>query len=318
MRAAVIDQYGDLDVLSVRDVPRPAVGVDEVLVQVHCAAVNPIDTKLRDGTMRFRYGRRFPMTVGYDMCGTITEVGSAVTNRRVGEIVYGRGDRKTGESCAEFCAVGADAVALKPHDIGDDEAAAMPLAALTALQALRDDASLQTGDRVLIIGASGGVGTYAVQIARAMGASVTAVCSAANVDLVSELGAGDVIDYTSQPTFRVGGEPFDVILDAVGAESFTAARDSLTDNGTYVSTTPSARTLLGFLTNRFTRRTAVFAMVKPRGTDLDELSEWVQDGRLRSIIDSSFELDEIAEAHRRSETKRARGKIVIRVSEALD
>lgn len=313
MKAAVIDRYGGPDVLEVRDVERPMICHDEVLVRVHFAAVNPIDTKLRDGTMRFRYGRKFPMTVGYDLCGTIIEIGAGVTGRRVGERVFGRGDRRTGQACAEFCAVGASSVAPKPEGMGDDEAAAVPLAALTALQALRDDASLQPGHRVLIIGASGGVGTYAVQIAKAMGAAVTAVCSSTNVGMVHGLGADHVIDYTTQPTFRPHDDTFEVILDAVGAESYAAAKDSLSVNGTYVSTTPSIRTLLGFMSNSFSRRKAVFAMVKPSGGDLDVISAWVRHGQLRSVIDSRYDLDDIAEAHRRSETKRARGKIVIRV-----
>lgn len=187
----------------------------------------------------------------------------------------------------------------------------MPLAGLTALQGLRDDCQLQSGQRVLIIGASGGVGTYAVQIAKAMGAEVTAVCSGANMELVKTLGADRVIDYTQENVFETE-TPYDAIYDVVGSQRFSKGRKTLSKTGHYVAAVPSAGVISGmFIGNRWRRQQARFVMCKSSGADLDRLRAWVEQGLLRSVIDSTFPLQDIVQAHQRIESKRSRGKVII-------
>lgn len=313
MKAVVIDEVGAPDVLQVRDIPRPVPASDQVLIEVHASSVNPIDGKIRDGSMSFRFGKEFPKVLGFDVAGVVVETGSDATNFQVGDPVFARSELKTGCACAEYIACAESSAALKPRSISYQQAAAIPLAGLTALQGLRDDCQLGAGDRVLIIGASGGVGTYAVQIARAMGAEVTAVCSGVNLDLVKSLGASRVIDYTSEPVFGTA-KPYDAIYDVVGSQRFRAGRKALKPDGNYAAAVPSPGVILGmFLGNKFRRQQARFVMCKPSGEDLKLLAEWVTAGRLRSVIDSVFALEDIVLAHERIATKRSRGKIVIEI-----
>lgn len=310
----MIDRYGAPDVVRIRDVERPRPEPDQVLLRVDASSVNPIDAKIRDGTMRFRYRRGLPMLLGFDASGVVVEVGSAVDDFRVGDRVFARSDQPTGRACAEYLASSAATLAHKPATISHREAAAMPLAGLTALQALRDDGQLRSGQHVLIIGASGGVGTYAVQIAKILGAVVTAVCSPGNFDLVQGLGADQIIDYTREDV--VGTDlRYDCIFDVVGSARFRAALASLTPTGRYAVTVPGPGVMWSIIAgNRLRRQKARFVMCKPRGSDLQLLAEWASGGLLRSVIEHVYPLDEIAQAHRRIETHRTRGKLVIDIA----
>ena len=230
MRAVVINQFGSADVLQVAEVARPAVAADQVLIEVHASSVNPIDSKIRDGSMSFRFGKDFPKVMGFDAAGVVVEMGAEVKKFKVGDEVFVRSNLLTGCACAEYLAVEESIVALKPEQLSFQQAAAMPLAGLTALQGLRDDCRLQAGQRILIIAASGGVGTYAVQMAKAMGAEVTAVCSGPNVDMVKALGADHVIDYTCEDVFSTD-RPYDAIYDLMGVQRFKVGRKALTRGG---------------------------------------------------------------------------------------
>ncbi len=313
MKAAVIDRYGPPNVLEVRDVPTPKPRADQVLIEVHAASVNPIDWKIRNGSLKLIFGARFPKILGFDVSGRVASVGSAVKRFKRGDPVYARSDAKTGQTYAEFVAVGEKTVARRPERMNDEEAAAVPLAALTALQGMRDDGKLRSGERILIIGASGGVGSYAVQIAKAIGAEVTAVCSTPNIGLVKALGADTVVDYKKQAVME-SERPYDVVFDAVAAHNFSEAGKILKRRGVYLSTLPSPRLIASMLwTKLIPGQRAVFVRVRPEGRDLETLAGWIDAGKIKSVLDSTFPLDAIRKAHHRSESGHARGKIVVRV-----
>ena len=315
MRAAVINEFGPSVSLALRDVPRPVPGAGQLLIEVHASSVNPIDWKIPGGQMAARYGSTFPMILGFDASGVVVEAGAGVTGFAAGDPVFARSDVGAGGCYADYAVLNVRTVARKPEELSHAEAAAMPLAALTALNGLRDPGQLKAGQRVLIIGASGGVGTYAVQIARNMGAQVTAVCSAPNLALARELGAEQVIDYTREPVL-VAGANYDVIYDTVGAHDLTVARPALSDSGVYLTLVPVPG--IEFFMPGQTRRKSgggYFLVWAPTAADLEILAGWVRERRLKSVIDSEFRLDDISAAHARSKTLRARGKIVVRVKD---
>ncbi|MBI4248312.1 MAG: NAD(P)-dependent alcohol dehydrogenase, partial [Elusimicrobia bacterium] len=283
-----------------------------VLIEVHAAGVNPVDWKIRRGDLAFLLGWRFPKILGFDVSGRVVSTGPAVRKWKPGDLVYGRLDSSSGGAYAEFAAAGEEALALKPSALSHEQAAAVPLAALTAFQGLRDCGLVRPGAEVLVAGASGGVGTFAVQIAKKMGAKVTGVCGTGNIDLVRGLGAERVLDYTKEEIFEPG-RLYDVILDAVAAHDFWRVRKFLREEGCYLSTLPSAGLFMGTLAGFVSSKKAALILMKARGKDLEVLNSWIESGELKPVIDSHFSLDEIREAHRRSETGRARGKIIIRV-----
>ncbi len=305
--------YGGPEVLGVEEVPRPRATGRRLLVRVRAASINPIDWRIRRGELRFLTGNRFPRIPGRDISGEVVEVGAGARSFRVGDEVYGMLGGLFGAS-AEYAAVSERLVAPKPRNLSHEEAAAVPLAGLTALQALRDAGNLRAGSagrRVLVNGASGGVGTFAVQLARSMGAGVTAVCSERNAELVRELGAGEVIDYNKEDfTWRVGA--YDVVFDAVGNKDYASCRRALSESGVYVTTEPGPR---GFfeqsLTALSTGKKARVVLVRNSARDLEFLREMIEGGRLRPVVDRVYPLQEAADAHAYSETKRARGKILL-------
>lgn len=313
MRAAVIPHFGPEVRLQIQEVPRPVPGPGQILVAVHASSVNPIDWKIPLGQMAARYGSEFPMTLGFDASGVVAEVGAGVTQFAPLDEVFARSDVGAGRCYAEYALLNVPTVARKPGELSHGEAGAMPLAALTALNGLRNPGHLQPGQRVLIIGAAGGVGTYAVQIARNLGARVTGVCSTANLSLVQSLGAEEVLDYTREPVLRPGGD-YDIIYDTIGAHSPADARPALSEQGIYLTLVPVGG-IEFFMPGQTVRKAGggYFLVWVPTGADLDILANWVREGRLVSVIDSEFALADIDAAHRRSQTLRARGKIVIRV-----
>lgn len=314
MRAAVIREYGGLEVLRVEDMPAPEPGGGEVLVRVRASSINPIDWKIRQGQLKWVQGWRFPRILGFDLCGEVVETGDSGSRFQIGDTVYARSDRPTGEAHAEMVVTSEESLAPAPESLSVEEAATIPLAGLTALQALRDLGGLQAAERTLILGASGGVGSFAVQIAKALGAEVTGVCGPDNLDFVRQLGADSVLDYRRQEVTEAHGG-FSVIFDAVAAYGFYATRPLLTPEGVYVSTLPGPAVLFHHvLANRFLRQKAYLIWVKPRGRDLDFLSQLAAAGKLRSHIDSQYRLEQIRSAHERSETGRVRGKISVLVS----
>ncbi|MEB3216032.1 MAG: NAD(P)-dependent alcohol dehydrogenase [Nostocales cyanobacterium 94392] len=313
MKAMVIREYGSADVLRYEEVEAPKIKPSELLVKVHAAGVNPVDWKIRKGMLQIITGNKFPMILGFDLAGVALEVGSQVSNFRVGDEIYGSLG-VPGGAYAQLAAVPQNVAAAKPKNISFEEAAALPVAALTALQSLRDKANIQSGQSVLINGASGGVGIFAVQIAKALGAEVTGVCSSKNIDFVKSLGADFLIDYTQQD-FTQNQRQYDIILDAVGKQTFDNCKKVLKSNGVYVTTLPNLQNIMAIaFTSLFGNQKAKFILAQPNTADLLYLNELIETGKLRVVIDCTYPLQELAAAHTYSESERAKGKIVINCS----
>jgi NADPH:quinone reductase-like Zn-dependent oxidoreductase len=311
MKAVQFDRYGAPTVLACRDIAPPECRPGEVLVRVRAAGVNPKDCLVRKGKFRWFTGRRFPLGLGHDLAGTVEASGPAGDRFQVGDAVYGMTNGWQGRTYAELAAVRTTELAIKPERLPFEAAAAVPLAAQTALQALRDLGRVASGRRVLINGASGGVGTFAVQIARILGAQVTAVCSGRNVDMVRQLGADQVIDYNREDPRR-GPGPIDVFFDVFGNHRFPDIRPLLAPHGRFISTVPGRAILQWALLSRLGGGPqARLVVVKSRAADLELLASWIEAQRLSPVVDRTFRLEEVQQAHTYIETKRARGKVVL-------
>src|SRR5215470_5075979 len=316
MNVVEYDRYGDPSVLVVRERPDPVARPGRVVVRVRAAALNPKDVLTRTGKLRWFAGRRFPKRVGYDWAGEIAELGRGVTGLAAGDAVFGMIQAWTAGACGERVEVLPDELARKPPGLDWEHAAALPLASLTALQALRDLGELVPGQRVLIHGASGGVGVHAVQIAKVLGAHVTTLTSAAAVELVRSLGADETLDratWRATPPSALA-DAFDVVFDVFGSRTFDEVRPLLTARGTFVSTVPKLHVVLSQFRTAFTRPRARLVVVRSRRMDLEWLAARIERGRLRAVIDRVLPLADIAEAQRYLATRRARGKVVIRVT----
>ena len=323
MKAIVYDRYGPPDVLRLREIDAPVAADDEVLVRVRACSVNPADWHTMTGTphvARLQFGLRRPKTgrLGIDVAGVVAAVGKDVTQFHPGDEVFGG---KNG-AFAEFVCIREDgAIVMKPASLTFEEAAAVPVAAITALQGLRDKGGIQAGYRVLVNGASGGVGTFAVQIAKALGAEVTAVCSTRNVELARSLGADRVVDYTSEDFTRTD-ERYDLILDGVGNRTWPERRDLLTPHGTLVVVGGSKENrMIGPLGDVLKvrlaairgSRKAVFFIAKLNKEDLEFLRGLLEAGTVRSVIDRRYTLSEVSDALAYLGEGHAQGKIVVTV-----
>ena len=315
MKAAVYDRYGPIEVLELRERPTPVAGRGQVLVQVAAAAVNPKDALTRMGKFALISGRRFPLIPGNDFAGIIAGLGSGVSGHAIGDEVYGMCNRFVGACCAEYVAVPVNELALKPRSLSFVEAASLPLAAMTALQALRDRGQVGSGSEVCIHGASGGVGTLAVQIAKALGARVTALCGAASADFVCELGADEVFDYHTTPPTAID-RSFDCFFDVFGNQSYAAIKPRLRWRGVYVTTVPKQRNFIDYgRTLLSPLQRARIVAVRSRRADLETLTRWVAEGRLHPTVAMVLPLDDIRRAHEMIETRRTHGKIVLQIGE---
>lgn len=318
MKAVVFAKYGSPDVLQLVEVAKPAVGDKDVLVKVVAASVNPLDWRRMRGApflVRLSDGLTVPKNgrLGADIAGTVEAVGKDVTEFQPGDAVFS--DIGAG-GFAEYAAVPEKLLVHKPESISFADAAAVPVAGLTALQGLRDKGKLQAGQHVVVNGASGGVGTYAVQIAKAWGAEVTAVCSTRNLDMVRAIGADHVIDYTLED-FTKNGRCYDLIYDAVGNKSVAAYNRALNPNGKAIvagfTTLPRMLQVmtLGALSSKITGKEIAPVMAHIVKDDLIFLADMLAAGRIHSVIDRCYPLADVAEAMRYVETKRARGKVII-------
>jgi len=311
MKAVVFDRYGSVEVLQYRELSKPTIKPDQLLVRVSASSINPVDWKIRQGHLQLLSGFNFPRIVGSDISGVVEEIGREVTKFQPGDEVYTFLNPLTGGACAEYCAVPESAAAIKPQNITHTEAATVPIAGLTALQALRDLGEIQAGKKVLINGASGGVGIFAVQIAKAMNALVTGVCSAKNRDFVNNLGADFVLDY-AEVDFTKQTEKYDIILDAVGKKTFAECENVLETEGVYISTLPSFDNLVPMFLSWFVPgKKAKSIVANANNSDLGILRELIESGKVEPIVDRTYSLAEVAAAHAYSETGRAVGKIAI-------
>jgi NADPH:quinone reductase-like Zn-dependent oxidoreductase len=324
MKAIVQDRYGAPDVLELRDVEAPAAGDHEVLVRVQAAAVNALDWHYMRGdpyVARPSMGLRRPKVRirGRDFAGRVETVGEGVDRFRPGDEVFGEADG----AFAEYVSAPDETVDTKPANLTFEQAAAVPLAGNTALMGLRDHAQVRPGQRVLINGASGGVGTFAVQIAKSLGAEVTGVCSARNADLVRSIGADHVIDYASED-FSRSGQRYDVVFDLVGNRSLSDCRRALTPDGTLVLSGggvseggslvgPMALFVKGMLLSRFVSHRLLQFTAKPSRANLAALRELIESGAVAPVVDRAYQLSEVPEAIRYLEVEHARAKVVITV-----
>lgn len=306
MRAVTYNRFGSADVLEVSHVLEPSPRPGEARVSVAAAALNPKDVLVRKGKMRWLTGTNFPRTPGYDFAGTLLDDARGL---EAGLEVWGMVNSHRGGTCAEIVSVPFDELSAKPASLTMEEAASVPLAALTALQALRDELGVVPGDRVLMNGASGGVGTVAIQIGKAMGATVVAVCSARNHELVLGLGADEVVDYHDVDPVELRG--FDHFFDIFGNKSWSSAKATLNEGGRYCTTIPGPGSIVQTALSKVGLHRASLVIVRSRGADLDQLAAWVDEGKLHAVVDRVWPLEESAEAHRYLETRRARGKVVL-------
>lgn len=311
MRAAVYDEFGGADKLHVTEVADPPVGPDTVLVRVRATSVNPVDWKIREGYLQGAYPHHLPIIPGWDVAGVVEQVGPAVcTGLQVGDEVFGyvRRDDLHAGTTAELVPAPERTVAAKPQKASFEEAAALPLAGLTAYQALTEALEVGAGDRVLVHAASGGVGHLAVQIAKALGATVVGTGSAGSADFLREIGADEVVDYAAGPVseqLAAGGGPVDAVLDLIGGEALEDAPRQLREGSTRVASVVDAATVTG-LGGRY-------VFVRPDRDGLAALADLVDGGRLRVVVAETFDLDHVADAHRLSEEGHPRGKVVITV-----
>lgn len=310
MQAIVYHDYGPEDILCAARLNVPKVGRHQVLIRVHASGVNPIDARLRRGEMKGWLPGGFPRVPGYDVAGVVVEADSA-TRFVEGDRVMAFLDSVYGGGYAEYAVCSASAVAKLPSEMPFEEAAALPLAASTALQSLRDHAGLKPGQRVLINGASGGVGAFAVQIAQAYGAQVTGVASHENEAFVRSLGAISFIDYESLD-FTELDRTWDIVFDVAGNSSFLDCRKVLTENGRYVSTEPNLKALLtAALTTPLSQKGGAM-LARSRASDLEEIIRLYNADKLKVTIEAVYPLADAVAAHRHLEKGVGRGKIVLR------
>ncbi|MFW9997094.1 MAG: NAD(P)-dependent alcohol dehydrogenase [Candidatus Odinarchaeota archaeon] len=329
MKAIVCTKYGPPEVLELKELDKPAPKDNEVLIRNHGSSLNTVDILHRGGKapkvafwgmkqvvgffLRLSFGglRKPKQKIsGGGFVGEIVSVGKEITDWKVGDHVYGYNE--PGGACAEYIAVPASILAKKPANLTFQEAAAVPGGATPALVAFRDLARPEKGDKVLIIGASGGIGTFAVQMAKNVyGAEVTGVCGPTNIDMVKRIGADFVIDYTKED-YTKNGTVYDIILDVISAKNLSKCKEILASEGTYIANNPisSPKNLFHMMTGnkRFKTGTA-----DESAAAMDVIREWIEEGKVKPVIDTVYPLDQTAEAHRHYETGRSKGRVVINI-----
>src|SRR5207253_5592210 len=323
MKAIVYSNYGSPDVLKCKEIEKPVPADNEVLIKVRAASLNPVDGHLMRGPLPLRpmTGLRKPRNarLGVDVAGQVEAVGRNVTQFKPGNEVFGA----CRAALAEFACISESRLAMKPNKVTFEQAASVPVAGLTALQGLRDKGKIQPGRKVLINGASGGVGTFAVQIAKSFGADVTGVCSTRNVDLVKSLGADRVIDYTKED-YAKSDQKYDVILDNVANHSLSENRKLLPSNGKYVLIGGGSanqqgwigslgKPLKALIMKPFVSQQMGMMMAEMKQSDLKYFADQMQNGKLKSVIDRTYKLSELQQAIAYVEQGHARGKVIVTV-----
>jgi NADPH:quinone reductase-like Zn-dependent oxidoreductase len=309
MRAIRINQYGSVETLQLDEIDTPKINGDDILIKVKASSINPVDWKIREGYLKDYIPYQLPVTLGWDVAGVVSEVGSDVTDFKVGDEVFSRPDISRDGTFADYVAVKADEVAFKSSKLDFAQAAALPLAGITAWQCLVDVGQLQAGQRVLIHAGAGGVGHLAIQIAKAKGATVIATASTVNQKLLTQFGADQAVDYT-KGTLLEQIEPVDLVVDTIGGEVQSNSWALLKEGGMLVSIVeqPSEE-----LAKKHRVKTAL-VFIDSSSRILQELNKLVEKDQLRPFIEHRFSLERLADAHLQSQTGRTRGKIVIEVS----
>ena len=332
MKALTINRYGKADVTQVSDVAMPVVGAQDVLINVHAASINPLDIKIRDGAFKLILPYRLPLILGNDLAGTVVEVGSQVTQFKIGDEVYARTDTDRIGALAEYIAIKQTAVAHKPSSLSMTDAASLPLVGLTAWQALVEKSNLQAGQKILIHAGSGGVGSFAIQLAKQLGATVATTASQSNAAWVKQLGADVVIDYKTT-AFEDVLQDYDVVLDTQGGAVLTKSLQVLKRGGRLISIAGApdpdfakeinasiiikiATFLLSYRIRKQAKKRGVcysFLFMQPNGTQLQQIAQLVDRGAIRPVVDRVFTFAETQAALAYVETGRAKGKVVVKM-----
>ncbi|WP_242247910.1 NADP-dependent oxidoreductase [Bacillus cereus group sp. BfR-BA-01523] len=331
MRAMVIDKYGKIP-MRMTEMPTPEINEYEVLAEIHAASINPIDFKIRDGKVKLLLKYKMPLILGNDFSGVIVKVGTKVTQFKVGDEIYARPRKDKIGTFAEYIAIHEDDIALKPKNLTFEEAASIPLVGLTSYQALHDIMQLQKGQKILIHAGSGGVGTFAIQLAKIMGATVATTASEAGENLVKSLGADEIINYKKEK-FEDILKNYDAVFDTLGGTTLEKSFDIIKSEGNIVSISgmPNARfgkefgsgffkTLLFSLASK--KLTALekkhnaqysFLFMKPSGDQLRLIAKYIESGQIKPIIDCIFPFEDTQKAMEYSESGRAKGKIIVKI-----
>ncbi|AXY10504.1 NADP-dependent oxidoreductase [Bacillus thuringiensis LM1212] len=331
MKAMIIDKYGKVP-MRMAEVPTPEINEYEVLAEIYAASINPIDFKIRDGKVKMLLKYEMPLILGNDFSGVITKVGSKVTRFKVGDEIYARPRKNKIGTFAEYIAIHEDDIALKPKNLSFEEAASIPLVGLTSYQALHDIMQLQKGQKILIHAGSGGVGTFAIQLAKIMGATVTTTASEAGANLVKSLGADEIINYKTEK-FEDILKDYDAVFDTIGGTTLEKSFNIIKSGGNIVSVSgmPNARfgkefgsgffkTLLFSLASK--KLTALekkhnarysFLFMKPSGDQLRTIANYIEAGKIKPIIDRVFSFEDAQKAMEYSEAGRAKGKIIVKI-----
>lgn len=310
MRKVLYDRFGDEQVLAVREQPTPTITNNQLLVQVKAASINPLDWKIYRGEMKLLSGSKFPKGVGIDFAGVVTQVGAGVTRYRAGDAVFGFLDTFKGGALADYVVVTEAAIAPKPATVSFDQAASLPVAGLAALQLVDQLAAVKPGHEVLINGASGGVGQFAIQLAKQRGARVTAVTGPAGLQRATQLGADAVVDYTKQRLSQLP-QRFDALLDLSDKLTFKAAKKLLKSRATFVSMVPSPLGLIGsFLHNLLSAKKRKILVLKPTLAGLNTLALLAQNG-LQIPVEKVYDLAHVRQAYQETSQGKVKGKAVV-------
>ena len=313
MKTVIIKQYGSVNVLEHREVALPSPKSKDLLIEVHSTSINPVDWKIRKGELKIFSDFKFPKKLGSDFAGEVKSVGAEVKLFQPGDKVFGFIDPLQGGGYSEHLCVNESLAVKIPYNARLETIGVVPLAGMTALQGL-NIGKIESNSRILINGASGGVGSFAVQIARLFSSSVTGVCSYRNLELVKSLGATKVIDYTKQ-NFLELPDKYDLIFDTVGTQNYYNCKHILNPKGVYVTTLPEFKNILAILqTSLFGAKKAKLVVVNnKKRTDLENLSNWLEHEMIKLVLDRTYSIDEIREAHLYSEQKRTKGKILVKI-----
>lgn len=311
MKAIIIKAYGDANQFEEADVPVPILKSQDVLVEIHAASVNAVDWKIRSGYMKDKLAYKFPLILGLDIAGIVSKVGEGVTRFKVGDAVLAKSNLADNGGYAEFIAIDEQLLVLKPYNISFEEAAALPLAGITAWQALTEFAKLKAGERILIQGGAGGVGSLAIQFAKALGATVIATASSKNVEFLQSLDVDQIIAYDKEDFVEALKDPVDVVFDMIGGDVLARSYEVLFKGGRLVS--------ISALPNKELEAkygvTASFFVTIEGGNYLEEIVKLVEEGKVRPVIRTSFSLtaDGVQNAHRLIENGHTYGKVIIKV-----
>ncbi|TXR92038.1 NADP-dependent oxidoreductase [Bacillus sp. SH7-1] len=331
MKAMIIDKYGKVP-MRMAEVPTPEINEYEVLAEIHAASINPIDFKIRDGKVKMLLKYEMPLILGNDFSGVITKVGSKVTRFKVGDEIYARPRKNKIGTFAEYIAIHEDDIALKPKNLSFEEAASIPLVGLTSYQALHDIMQLQKGQKILIHAGSGGVGTFAIQLAKIMGATVTTTASEAGANLVKSLGADEIINYKTEK-FEEILKDYDAVFDTIGGTTLEKSFNIIKSGGNIVSVSgmPNARfgkefgsgffktLLFSFASKKLTELEKKhnaqysFLFMKPSGDQLRIIANYIEAGKIKPVIDRVFPFEDAQKAMEYSEAGRAKGKIIVKI-----